>query len=164
MAKNIRFHAIAITIISTVIVVLFLLIGPKPQEQATQPTDRFVRISNATWGLSCNTQIDAIQQQRESTALKKDADGKVIAQEPLKKVAVDNALAVVKTACEGKQACEVPATDEVLGISLPDGCYRQLNVNYRCAELDRIVSVTIDQGRSLHIDCSDVSGAAPHQP
>jgi hypothetical protein len=166
MAKNLKFHAIAIGIISAVIIVLFLFIGPKPQQDASlSPSARYIRISTATWGLSCNPQIAEAQRARESLPLAKDADGKVIQQKALKQVKINNVLPVVQQICERQQQCQVMATDDALGVQLLAGCYRQLYVNYHCAETDRLVSVSIDQGRSLKIDCSaDAGTPAPHQP
>lgn len=166
MAKNLKFHAVAIAIITVVVIILYMLVGPKPQEQVpAKPTDRFARISTATWGLSCNPQIEEAQRTRNTMPLAKDADGKIIQQEPLQKVVINNVLPAVKTACEGQLDCQLLATDDVLGVQLVPGCYRQLNVNYRCSDLDRLVSVTIDQGQLLKIDCSaDAAATAPHRP
>ena len=155
----------AISVITVVIVVLYLLVGPKPQAPVVvKPSDRAIRISTATWGLSCNPQIEEAQRARESVPMAKDADGKVIPQEPLKKVAVDNVLDVIKNMCEGKIGCEVNATDDVLGVHLFPGCYRKLNVNYRCSSIDRLITVDIDQGQTLKIDCTDANAPAPQHP
>ena len=165
MAKNMKFHAIAIAVITVVIVILYLLVGPKPQAPVVvKPTDRAVRISTATWGLSCNQQIEEAQRSRESIPMAKDAEGKVIQPEPLKKVEINNVLPVIKTACEGQLGCEVNATDDILGVHLLPGCYRQLNVNYRCSDVDRLTTVNIDQGQTLKIDCTDATASAPPHP
>lgn len=162
MKKNMKFHAIAIAIISVVIVALYSFIGPKPVEKGPpKPTDRYVRITNATWGLECNSVIDEVSRARSAIPLAKDAAGKVIPAEPLKRVSVDNVLPVVKQACEGQLACEVPANDDVFNITLPPGCYKKLNVNYRCSDVDRLAMLSIDQGQYLKIDCSAQNASAP---
>ena len=166
MAKNMKFHAIAIGIISVIVVILYLLIGPAPVQQvAHNPSDRFIRIGNATWGMSCNQQIDHAQQNLEAAPLAKDADGKVIRVEPLKRIAFNNVQTVVKQSCEGQMQCSIYATDDTLGFSLPAGCNKALNVNYRCSDVDRLVTVNTDQGQFLKIDCTpNAATPAPHQP
>ena len=167
MAKNMKVHVLPISIISVVIIVLYLIIGPKPAPDhvTKQPTDRFIRISNASWGLECNPQIEEALRNRANIPLAKDADGKIIQAESLKKAAANNALPVVKTACEGQLTCQVFATDDALGIPLLSGCYKQLDVNYRCSDIDRLVTLHIDQGQPLKIDCTpDASPATPTHP
>ena len=167
MATNMKFHAIAIGAISVLVVLLYMLMGPAPEEQnvAHQPTDRFARVSSATWGLACNAQISEVRQTQDNSPLQKDADGKVIKNETMKPATVNNALDVVKKACEGQINCQIMASDEALGITLPAGCYKQLSVNYSCSDLDRLTVVNIDQGQSLKIDCMpDVAATAPNQP
>jgi hypothetical protein len=166
MAKNIKFHVIAISIISVIVIILYLLIGPKSSEQGeAKPSDRFARISSATWGLACNPQIEETQRLQDAIPLAKDADGKVIRVERLQKVTIDNVLPAVKKACEGKLSCVMMAYDDTLGVKLLPGCYRQLNATYRCSDVDRIVSVNIDQGQALRIDCSpNAASAAPQRP
>jgi hypothetical protein len=163
MPKNIQFHALAISIISLVIVVIYMLMGPNPSNTAPGagiPTDRYIRISNATWGLSCNALIDELA--RTAAPLAKDANGKVIPAEPLKRVTADNVLPLIKATCDGKVSCQISATDEALGVSLTDTCYKKLTVNYRCTDLERIVTLEIDQGQWLKLDCAATAAAAPN--
>ena len=167
MATNMKFHLRAVGIISAVVIVLYLMIGPKPQEQNVvhKPTDRFIRIGGATWGLSCNAQIEEARQARDAIPLAKDKDGKVIQNEPLNLVTPNNVLTFIKSACEGQMACEVKASDDTLGATVLASCYKQLNVNYRCSDTDRLVIANIDQGQSLKINCEpDASATEQHQP
>jgi len=103
MTKNIKFHALAISIISLVIVLLYAVIGPKPQSVSPATNGQLlksIRIGNATWGLACNPFID--EAQRLAGGLQKDKDGNIIPATPIKRATVDNALVAVKSACEGK--------------------------------------------------------------
>ncbi|MFZ4541782.1 MAG: hypothetical protein ACOYNL_08260 [Rickettsiales bacterium] len=158
MSKKIKFHAIAIAAICTVVILAFLIIGPK-QSAPTGETNKnkngnYVHIVNASWGLNCNQAIEEAIRTRANIGLSKDAEGKIIPQEPIKLAPLDNVLTAAKQACEGSDSCNLIASSDSLGTEPLSSCYKKLVVNYRCFEVDRLRSITVDQGERLSIDCS----------
>lgn len=158
MRTNVKFHAIAITLITLIVVVLYVMIGPKQSQQPTETGpregDRQVSIINATWGENCNPAIEeALRDQRNSPPVK-DGHGKVLPYMPLKKVEPDNVLQKVSETCNHRFACQLRLDPETLGVDPLPGCYKQLVVAYRCFTFDRLNTLTLDQGDMLKIDCT----------
>ncbi len=156
MLKSLKFHIIAISIICVLVVGLSQIMGTShtATPQTPQIGDRYVRVVSATWWLNCNPFIEEAKRARETTALPKDEKGNIIPQEPLKAMVLDNVLTAAKTICDGKLSCDVMATSEVLGLDPMESCFKKLNLNYRCFEMDRLRITETSQGERLTIDCA----------
>jgi hypothetical protein len=167
MRINYKFHTIAIAIISAVIVVIFLLFGPKAPPSAAPvvltTADSYARIVSATWGLNCNVFIESAIAVQAKEGLARDANGTVIAAPILKKVTPDNVLEKVKALCNGKPFCETYINSEILGNEPSADCFKQLEISYRCFEVDRLRSASVGQNDALKIDCTNPT-ADTHAP
>jgi hypothetical protein len=167
MRINYKFHAIAIAIISAVIVVIFLLFGPKAPPPAAPvaltTADSYVRIVGATWGLNCNVFIASAMAVQANEGLPRDKDGTAIAAAVLKKITPDNVLDTVKILCNGKLTCETYIDSTILANEPSADCFKQLDVSYRCFEVDRLRTLSVGQNETLKIDCTNPT-AAPHAP
>lgn len=164
MPKRLKFHAIAIAIISLVVMVVYTLFAPKVEDQAASniaTSGNYVRIVSATWGKNCDIAIDEQLKRRASEPASKDADGRLIPQPMLYKSFTDNALPALQEGCDHKIKCDFPVTDDTVGIKPSVDCHGQLEVSYRCFDVDRLRSKTVDNGNGLAIDCSADALAAP---
>lgn len=170
MLKSLKFHIIAISLICVFIAAIYSLIGANtPNPTTTQGGNRSIRISSATWGLNCNPFILSAKQAQANAPLKKDAQGQVIPSKPMKPVVLNNVLENVKKLCEGKSACELFASNEVLGLDPIEGCFKKLDVHYRCFTSDRLTITQTNQGELLKLNCaapmaSDVSAPTATHP
>lgn len=158
--KSLKFHALALGIICVVIILLYLLIGPKAAGIAVDPNrptgDRYVRIVDATWGLNCNAEIARLRNLGTTTVGEGDN------QRPLEPVKPNNALYAVTALCEDKLACNIPATKEAMGLDPLAACYKDLVIGYRCFSIDRKWTRKVEQGTILTIDCNE--GVDQSQP
>jgi hypothetical protein len=155
MRINYKTHALAISVISAVIVVIYIIVSPKTAPPIElKPTNRYVRIMSATWGENCNLFIEEANAKKASQGLAKDEHGNAIPTTQLKKVMPDNALEAVKGFCEGRIYCESAIKSATLGIEPAATCFKKLDVTYRCFDVDRLHTLSIDQNESLTIDCS----------
>lgn len=126
MVKNLKFHVIAISAICVLVVLLSQWVAPAPQNGTQAASgNRYVRVVSASWGLNCNPFIAEAKQLRESSPLQKDENGNIITQPPIKEVARDNVLTKAKSLCEGKPACQLMATSEVLGFDPMESCFKK---------------------------------------
>lgn len=170
MLKNLKFHVIAISLICMIVAAIYELTGANvPATSAAQGSGRSIRISTATWGLNCNPYILSAKQAQSKAPLKKDANGQVIPSKSLQPVVLNNVLESVKTLCEGKPTCELFASNEVLGVDPIEGCFKKLDVHYRCFNADRLIITQTNQGELLKLNCvspmaSDVSAPATAHP
>lgn len=146
---NIRFHLIALSIITLVIVGSFYATGKlgKPAPQAPAPGeepvgDRFVTVWEASWGLNCN---DA-PEYNSTTPIPGS-------KEPVKQ---NNVLKRISDYCNGKRVCEFTANTATLGEVAPGrSCRPQIDVRYRCFEFDRQWQVVVASGDKAKLDCSE---------
>lgn len=170
MLKNIKFHIIAISLICIIVAAISKLSGVNiPTESSIPASNRSIDISSATWGLNCNPYILSAKQAQSSAPLNKDATGQIIPGKPLKPVAPNNVLERVKTLCEGKPTCDLFASIDILGLDPIEGCFKQLDVQYRCFTSDRLKITQTNQGELLKLNCtaptaSDVSAPAATHP
>lgn len=166
MRINYKFHAIAIAVISVVIVVIFLFFGPKdPSDSppvALTSANNYTRIVSATWGLNCNVFIESAILAQAQKGLAKDENGNVIATEILKKVTPNNVLENVITLCEGKPICNSYIDSTTLANEPSADCFKRLEIAYRCFEIDRLRTINVGQGENLNIDCTNPT--ASHAP
>lgn len=150
--KNLKFHLIAISAISLIVVVLFAFMKPGTQ-QAVDPNvgtgERYIRMDSATFGQNCNSQI-ALERKKP---LPRNEDG--TRQPAPQLVQRNNALLVLSSLCDGKLQCSTPATEDLFqsGVTVP--CYRKLKYSYRCFTIDRLWVHEISEGDTLTIDCRE---------
>ena len=152
--KHLKFHAAALTAICSLIVVLYVLLGPKDTGPAEEVIgDRFVTIDNATWGKNCDPYIQsAINDWRMPAPGEKGLPKPAYAQ-------YNNARDVIRSQCDHKLSCNVLATSDTLGVEPLQACAKRLTVAYRCFQFDRLNTVETAQGATLQIDCRE--GATP---
>jgi len=159
MKGNVKFHAIAIAVICMVIIVLYMVIGKKPVQQAPvdPATSRSISIYSATLGANCNPLIDQALRERQNKPLTHDAKGAIVEDKLLERVKTDNVLPFLQKTCGGKLKCKVNASNEVFGLppSSVKGCYPTLNVGYRCFSFDSITTVDVKTKDDLKIDCTE---------
>ena len=163
MPRNYKFHAIALSAICALIVVLYVAMVPKapaPVPDNGGVNDRFIQIDNATWGEGCNSSISRALQERQYKPAPRDANGQVIEQKPLVLVQNNNVLTTMSTACDGKLQCQVLATSASLGIEPFPSCYKRLKVGYRCFSYDRLQIIDIGQSDTLKINCDEAATPA----
>lgn len=160
MNKRLRTHLYAIGAICFVITILYLLAGPKaptPEEQAAKSPYK-ISIVSASWGLNCNSAI------REAIELHKSVNAPVLTEGEtppvLKPVERDNALEGVRARCENNPRCEILATSEVMGSDPYAGCFKKLDITYRCYDIDRLRTLQGDQGDILRLDCTSIDTPA----
>ncbi len=151
--KSLKFHALALGSICAVIIVLFLLIGPKELDAPIDPNrptdDRYVRITDATWGLNCNAEITRLRGLGHTTTGEGDNE------RPLTLVQPNNAIYAVTALCEDKLSCDILAINETMDIDPLAACYKELIVGYRCFSVDRKWTKKTEQGSTLTIDCHE---------
>lgn len=149
--KSMKFHAIAVSIICVVVVVMYFIIVPKggaTLDPNAASGDRFVRIVDATWGMNCNTEINRLRGLGHTTT--GDGDKK----RPLTPVSINNAMFNVTELCGEKMKCSILASNESMGSDPLPACYKELVVGYRCFSIDRKWTKKTDQGTVMNIDCS----------
>lgn len=155
MRGKLKIHATAISIICVVIVVMYLIVGPKapPPADPNPQGDRAIEIYSATWGETCNQFIDNPRRARDNQPPQKDAKGNIIPQPKLERVLPNNVLTAVSQHCNGKLTCSVTATSDELGVEPLANCFKRLKLSYRCFNYDRLWPIELNQGDSKTIDC-----------
>ncbi len=144
---NLKFHLI----ISSVF--LLLILGALLAYDLTQPRkgddkgimeDRFIQISDATWGENCNGYIKAVREQAKQRS----------SSEPVPElVRKNNVLRTVSSYCNGHEICDIPAVASSFNVEAIPACDKILSVEYRCFVIDRVHKVTAEEGRTLTINC-----------
>lgn len=162
MKHNYKFHAIAIASISLIITVLYLIIDPKPATTGGDPEihgDQAIEIYSATWGESCNSDIETALNDPVllATINRAAAEAK---RGPLKLVTRNNALATIGDLCNGKLACSFIPNTQLLGDPYSN-CFKTLDVSYRCFSYDRLWTLSLDQGKPVTIDCHEQKNPTP---
>lgn len=157
MQRNFKFHAVAIGIITVLVIGLYLLIGPSQTGPAGEATpsagDRQVRIYSATWGMNCNEEIDRLAAEGPS-AYQRDEHGNVLPPKRYEKITSDNVLERLRQRCDRRYHCEISADSGSLGVDPIDSCYKDLVVSYRCAPFEPATTLTLSQGDIRTIDCT----------
>lgn len=152
--KSLKFHGIAIGAICAVVIVLFLLIGPK-EGAVVDPDagqgDRYVRLVSATWGQNCNIEIDRLRKQGKVSI---DRGGQKV---PLTAVQPNNVLYQLSERCNDRITCNIVASKDVMGIDPLPTCFKRLSITYRCFSIDRAWRAEVPQGELLKIDCNQAA-------
>ncbi len=171
MIKNFKFHAIALALITLIVLGLSQAMAPTPNQAdtAAAASGHAVQIVSASWGLNCNPSIAETMAQRERTAPARDAQGNIIAQPALALVSSNNVLPTLQGLCDGKPRCTILANNEVLKLDPLTSCFKKLAVSYRCFTTDRLHATEVGQSENLDIDCiqktaRDASAPAAVQP
>lgn len=150
-----RIHVMAIGTITAVTFVLFLIVGPKSgsEQKAQFAGSNYVQVSSATWGQNCNENIDheIEQAQIERAKLPLAERNKV---EIPKHITHNNALTHLSGLCNGKETCSFLAESDVIGLEPIYSCYKELEINYRCFDIDRLRQVKVRQGDMVRIECA----------
>jgi hypothetical protein len=154
MIRNWKVHAIAVTAITVVIYILFLIINPKPagNDPATFSGTDYVRINSASWGLDCNRYLDnAVQEATKKRAsLPPEKRSSVVIP---KAILRNNALSRISELCNGKEICQFRVSRQTIPIETMKDCDNKLELSYRCYEIDRLRQLTVNQGEEVTLDC-----------
>ena len=146
-----KFHALAVSIICVVTVILYFIIVPRevaPYDPNVPTSDRYLRIVDATWGMNCNAEINRLCSMGQRTA------GKDGTERPLTPVLLNNAMYAVTELCNEKIKCSILATNDTMNLDPLSACYKELVVGYRCFSVDRKWTRKAEQGTIMTIDCS----------
>lgn len=159
--KHMKFHLAAIAAICVLIVILYMLFGPKKAGPAVEVVgDRFIQIDNATWGKNCDPFVDqALAEWRLPATGSKEA-----ATPRPEQAQYNNVLSLISAECNGKLSCRVLATSDVMKVEPLKSCYKRLTVGYRCFTYDRLWTADIGQGDLLELDCRDKPSDNPTPP
>lgn len=154
MIRNWRVHALAITAITAVIYILFLLINPKSSENepATISSSHFVQINSASLGLDCNRSLDrAVKEATEKRAsLPRQERDNIDIPEAIRR---NNALSAISELCNGKELCQFRVNRQTIPAKTMKDCDNKLELSYRCFEIDRLHTLTVGQGDEVTLDC-----------
>jgi hypothetical protein len=140
-------------IVTVIILVVYLAWGvtrakPKAPEQAAAVSAYTINIAHADWGLNCPVFAESPNSLDKAYVKKAPSS---TAGKPQK----DNALEIVKSLCNGKEACEFPVNDETFaGLVSQDCGEKKLEVEYRCYAFDRPWYARASAGM-LAITCED---------
>jgi len=152
-----RIHVIAIGSITALVFLLYLLVVPKEApEKAEFSGNNYVQISSATWGLNCNDHVrHAIKEaQAEIAAAPREKRDEI--QIP-KLVTRNNALTHLSKLCNGKEVCNFLAESDIIGLDPIYSCFKNLEVSFRCFDVDRLRNMTFRQGDVAKLDCSQAT-------
>lgn len=154
MIRNWRVHALAITAITAVIYILFLLINPKSSknDSVTFSGTHYVQINSASLGLDCNRSLDrAVKEATEKRAsLPRQERDNIDIPEAIRR---NNALGAISELCNGKELCQFRVNRLTIPVRTMKDCNNKLELSYRCYEIDRLHTLTVDQGDEVTLDC-----------
>lgn len=161
--KHLKIHIIAVSIISAIIIALFLLLGGRNKPVIIGgPTEiigsRFITIDSATWGRNCDEFIDQALATWTPPAEPTDSDtvNKDAAIKP-HRAALNNALPALRKACDHTITCRLPVTSESFGDNPLPSCFKRLTVGYRCFSYDRLQTLDFGEGETLSINCHEAA-------
>jgi hypothetical protein len=165
MHSRMKFHLIAITAICLTVVVVFSMRKP-PEEAVSQAhslSSQFIIIHSATWGMNCNQMVAQTIEEHKLLAEKAAKQPPATAANAPAKQAVapvkptmaqeNNALMALTNLCNNKEKCTFKPTGELFG-TLGVRCYKDLEIAYRCFEVDRIRYASGEEDKDITIDCS----------
>lgn len=155
MRGRMRVHVIAIGAITAVVFIMFLIVGPKntTPQQTQFAGNNYVQISSATWGLNCNTNVkhEIKQAQIKRSQMLYSERNKV---EIPKIITRNNAITHLSDLCNGKETCNFLAESDVIGLDPIYSCFKELELSYRCFDIDRLRHLKIKQGNMVRIECA----------
>lgn len=168
MRHNFKIHAIAITSITAIVVLVYLVSRPSTQPAVVSPFatgDRYVRIDSADWGLNCNTEIQRLitappapksvdPKPSPSSAAPERPTATAVAA-PLELATPNNVTLRLSDLCNGRMVCTQPVTAQTMALDPLPSCFKELHVSYRCFSIDRLWHQNYDQGDTMTIDCNE---------
>lgn len=161
MRGRMRIHMISIGIITAVVTVMYLLFAPKQVAQKVEFSgSNYVQVNSATWGLNCNTHIDHEIKQAQIARAKLPVTERDTIEIP-KIVTRNNALSHLSTLCNGKEICSFLTEADVIGLDPVYSCFKELEISYRCFDIDRLRQAKFRQGEFAKIDCSKATIGNP---
>ncbi|MBY0355322.1 MAG: hypothetical protein K2Q12_06275, partial [Rickettsiales bacterium] len=134
---NLKLHIIATTIFVLLGIVILIAtgrihFGEQPAENAGEVARNipkgYLQIDSASWGMNCMQFASRIPPFKPT---KEDE----VAPLPLRR---DNVLRVVSRLCNGNESCEIAINEETLGRDPIMNCTKELRVEYRCEEMERV--------------------------
>lgn len=157
MRGKMRIHIMAIAAITAMVTLMYVLFGPTtPKTQETVfAGNNYVQISSATWGMNCNPNINhAIERARiERAQLPPEKRDSI----PIPKhITRNNALTYISTLCNGKAICAFLTEADVIKFDPIYSCFKDLEISYRCYDIDRLRHAKFRQGEMTRLDCSNV--------
>jgi len=155
MRGRMRIHIMAVGTITAVVLVMYLIVGPKsaPEQKTEFTGTNYVQVNSATWGMNCNRHIEY----RRKEAEMKRAEVPYAEREKIEMpelVIRNNVLSQMSTLCNGKEVCAFRVESEVIGVDPVYACFKELEISYRCFEIDRLRQEKYRQGSTARIDCS----------
>lgn len=161
MKRQWKFHAMAMLIISGVILLLYAYMqSSKPAAvAASNQNTRSIEIVSATWGMNCNDLIKKENEKRLRYKLRPQdleqlhPDDRPVSLEPMPIVVTNNVLKQVGELCNGKEHCAFSASDMALKSEPVSSCFKHLVVSFRCFSFDRLWKLGVGQGDNFIIDC-----------
>ena len=151
---NMRFHAIALSCIVGAVILIFAATGklsPKAPATSASPSatatpepmgDKRVTVWEASWGLNCNEIIERERRHRP-----------VGSRLPVM-VQKNNVLKTIADFCKDKEICEFIPDEKTLGNPVSGiRCRPELDLVYRCFDIDRPWPLHARNGESVSIRC-----------
>lgn len=155
MRGKMRIHLMAIGAITTMVTLMYVLFGPTTQksQEAVFAGSDYVQISSATWGMNCNPHVKhEIERARiERTKLPFSKRDTI----PIPKhITRNNALTYISTLCNGKAICTFLTEADIIKFDPIHSCFKELEISYRCYDIDRLRHAKFRQGEVTRLDCS----------
>lgn len=149
-----KIHLIGIALITLLIFGVYTLFQSSTEAtpQTMQPTSNVrMHIEKASWGLNCNQLYDAYKR-RTDDMVRQNPNYKPNPEALPVKVENDNVIKIVRTLCQDKPSCIIPARAETMGNFFSD-CSKDLDVSWRCFSYDKLRSAKASNGSEITIDC-----------
>jgi hypothetical protein len=147
--NNLRFHLIALSTLILVVILVFAVtgqFGSKAPTASEPQAARTIKIWEASWGINC---VDAPLL---------DDKGPALERRELAEIVKNNVLETVAKACDGKVSCDFSVEEQALGnVSRGRRCQPELNIIYRCYDLDRPSQVVVKNGNNAVLKCNNDS-------
>ena len=153
MRTQLKFHALAITIICLTVIAVYLSMDRNPQQASPTFSPYSIGVESATWGMNCNPSITKAMA-NPKPAPPASSNKPTEKPETLTLATPNNVLSALKAACDNKPACQLLASGETLGVDPMYSCFKRLTVSYRCFKFDRLTTQDIGQGETFTIDCT----------
>lgn len=161
-----RLHIVGLGAIIGIVIIMFWVSGAlnEPQKSGTTIAgstrftgERFIQIASASWGLNCNRTITNHNRRAEAAERDYNSDETI---EPVTPVSKDNALLPLSRLCDGRLTCKIDKVKtSALGMdALPIRCNKELEITYRCFEIDKARELMVRQNKPLRIDCRKKEG------
>lgn len=134
--------------------------GSKPEDSAGKTVDIAkeaeagiynFRVISASYGLNCQSKP------------KVGVLGIPSPDQKYKSIKADNAVEIIKTLCENKPLCSFNVSPEVLKLDPAPKCSKELEVTYRCYNIDSPHILKVKDGDKFEIKCTAPDAAKPEE-